>query len=408
MLFHYKGYKGDGSEQVGGIEAGSHDDAIHLLQEKGIVITEIEENVVPGGGGEVQQFKMPEFEFFQQKIKQKDIVIFSRQISTLFEAGVSALKGFLLLAAENPNKTLVRRLTAVADDIQSGLSLSDAMAKHGDLFSTFYISMVRAGEESGKLNESFSYLADSLDRDYELREKTKKALTYPIFVIAVFVLILMGMFSVVIPKMASLFEDKSKLPLVTKIMLAISDFVKGNIILIIIALVGGLWGFIWWSKTDGGKYAIDRAATRIPGIKDLVQKIFLARLSDNMNTMLTSGVPIVRSIEITADVVENVIYHDLLFRVSEKVQNGMTFSQALGEEEDVPRILMQMSAIGEETGELGYILKNLASFYKREVDGAIDSTIGLIEPIMIVSMGLMVSVLVMAIMLPIFSLADTF
>ncbi len=408
MLFHYKGYKGDGTEQIGEMEGQNHDDAIRLLQEKGIVITEIEEIVPKDAEQQVQLFKMPEIELFQQKIKPKDIVIFSRQISTLFEAGVSALKAFLLLAQENPNKTLARRLTSVADDIQTGLSLSEAMAKHGDLFSTFYISMVKAGEESGKLNESFSYLADSLDRDYELREKTKKALTYPIFVIAVFVLILMGMFSFVIPKMASLFEDKDKLPTVTKVMLAISDFVRGNIIGIIVVGVGGLWAFLWWSKTPTGKYMIDKASTRMPAIKDLVQKIFLARLSDNMNTMLTSGVPIVRSIEITADVVGNVIYHDLLFRVSEKVQNGMTFSQALGEEEDVPRILTQMSAIGEETGELGYILKNLASFYKREVDGAIDSTIGLIEPVMIVSMGLMVSVLVMSIMLPIFSLADTF
>lgn len=406
MFFTYKGYGNDGTEKNGEVEAESHDDAVKILQGEGTVIMLLEEKEVEQN--EKVNFELPHISLFDQKITQKDIVIFSRQVSTLFEAGVSALKGFLLLAAENPNKTLVRRLTQVADDIQTGLSLSESMAKHPDLFSTFYISMVKAGEESGKLNESFLYLADSLDRDYELKQKTKKALTYPIFVIGVFVVILLGMFSFVIPKMAALFEDKDKLPAITRIMLNISEFVTGNIVMIGIVSVLAIVGIRWYTTTSGGKYFIDRTATRMPGIKDLVQKIFLARLSDNMNTMLTSGVPIVRSIEITADVVENVIYHDLLFRVSEKVQNGLTFSQALGEEPDVPRILTQMASIGEETGQLGYILKSLATFYKREVDDSIESTIGLIEPIMIVTMGLMVSILVMAIMLPVFSLADTF
>ncbi len=406
MFFIYKGYGNDGLEKSGEVEASAHDEAVKLLQEQGIVITLIEEK--PADPNEKISFEVPHFAFFEKKISQKDIVIFSRQVSTLFEAGVSALKAFLLLAAENPNKTLVRRLMQVADDIQTGLSLSESMSKHPDLFSTFYISMVKAGEESGKLNESFLYLAESLDRDYELREKTKKALTYPIFVIGVFVVILLGMFSFVIPKMAALFDDKDKLPAITRVMLNISEFVTGNIILIGVFGVVFIIGIRWYTKTKAGSYLIDKTSTRLPGIKDLVQKIFLARLSDNMNTMLTSGVPIVRSIEITADVVENIIYHDLLFRVSDKVQNGLTFSQALGEEPDVPKILTQMAAIGEETGQLGYILKSLASFYKREVDSSIESTIGLIEPIMIVTMGLMVSILVMAIMLPVFSLAESF
>lgn len=406
MLFQFKGIKSDGTEQAGTVESTSHDEAVRALQESGIIITEI---------AQIAESAKPKpktvsslSSLFEPKVKQKDVVIFSRQVSTLFEAGVSALKAFTLLADENPNKALVKRLLAVADDIQSGLAMSEAMERHPDLFSTFYISMVKAGEESGKLNESFLYLADSLDRDYELRQKTKKALTYPIFVIVVFIVILLGMFTFVIPKMASLFDDPSQLPAITRVILAMSNFFKENAMLILPATVGIAWGIVIFARTKRGKYFFDDLATKLPVMKDLTQKIFLARLSDNMNTMLTSGVPIVRSIEITADVVGNVIYHDLLLDVSQKVQNGMTFSQALTEEKGVPRILTQMAKIGEETGELGYILKNLATFYKREVDGAIDSTIGLIEPIMIVGMGLMVSLLVMAILLPIFNLANTF
>lgn len=409
MFFTFKGVTADGKDQTGEIESVSHDEAVAELQANGIVVTDIEEKKI-----EIVQTEPAKAPFkislaiFEPSIKPKDIVIFSRQISTLFEAGVSALKAFTMLAAENPNRTLVKRLTSVADNIQTGMSMSDAMIKEPDLFSTFYVSMVKAGEESGKLNESFLYLADSLDRDYELKQKTKKALMYPIFVVVVFIFILLGMFTFVIPKMASMFENKADLPAITRIILAMSEFVQHNAYIIFPLVIGGGWGVVMFSKTKSGHYFFDKLSTRMPAIKDLTQKIFLARLSDNMNTMLTSGVPIVRSIEITADVVENVIYHDLLFRVSDKVQNGMTFSQALSEESDVPRILTQMAKIGEETGELGYILKNLASFYKREVDGAIDSTIGLIEPIMIVGMGLMVSLLVMAIMLPIFNLANTF
>lgn len=404
-LFDYKGYKADGAEQVGTIEALNQEDAIKILQEQGTILTDIQEKAAPQKPS--KPFSL-DLKMFEPKIQPKDIVIFSRQISTLFEAGVSALKAFTLLAEENPNKTLVKRLLAVADDIQSGLAMSDAMAKCPDLFSTLYISMVRAGEESGKLNEAFLYLAESLDRDYELRAKTKKALMYPIFVIVVFIVILIGMFTFVIPKMASLFEDKSKLPYITKVILDISNFFKDYSYIVLPAFGLAAWGIVFFSRTKSGTYFFDKLATRMPIMKELTQKIFLARLADNMNTMLSSGVPIVRSIEITADVVGNVIYREVLFNVSGKVQNGMTFSQALSEEKDVPRILTQMSKIGEETGELGYILKNLATFYKREVDGAIESTIGLIEPIMIVSMGLMVSLLVMAIMLPMFALGDTF
>ena len=268
--------------------------------------------------------------------------------------------------------------------------------------------MVKAGEESGKLNEAFLFLADHMDRDYELRQKIKKALTYPSFVIATFVIIMIAMFTFVIPKMAAMFADQgAELPTVTKIVLAISDvFVKYGMVTFPALVVLG-WLFYRWSQTEGGTRKIDETKTKTPVFKTLYQRIFLQRLADNMNTMLTSGVPIVRSIEITAEVVENTVYRDLLLRVSRKVQTGTAFSKALYEEALVPNILVQMVHIGEETGELGYILKNLATFYRRELDTSIDSVIGLIEPAMIVALGLAVGILVSAVLLPMYSLSSS-
>lgn len=400
MLFHYSAINAEGIKSEGDIDATSSDAAVSALQKRGLTVVSITEK------GEAYKNPLASFSFFKPKIKPKDVVIFSRQIATLFEAGVSALKAFRLLAAENDNRALQEQLTGVGDDIESGVSLSEALSRRPDLFSTFYVNMVKSGEESGKLNEAFMYLADYMDRDYELRQKVKKALTYPAFVIGTFLVIMIAMFTFVIPKMAALFVDNgAALPTVTKIVLQLSDlFVKYGFITFPVLVVAG-WFTYRWSKTQEGKRSIDVLFTKIPVFKTLFQRIFLQRLADNMNTMLTSGVPIVRAIDITSDIVDNTVYKELLARVSQKVQTGTAFSKALYEEPLVPNILVQMVRIGEETGELGYILKNLASFYRRELDTSIDNVISLIEPAMIVGLGLGVGVLVSAVLLPMYSLS---
>ena len=403
MLFHYSWLNNNGNKEEGDIDATSLDNAILLLQKKGLTtILEVEAKV-----DKKNDLMVAAKGFFKEKIKSKDIVLFSRQVSTLFEAGVSALRAFRLLAQENENKTLQEQIMAVADDIESGISLSESLAKKPELFSNFYVNMVKAGEESGKLNEVFLFLADYLDRNYELNQKIKKALTYPSFVIGTFILIMVGMLTFVVPKMAKMFaEEGATLPLVTRIVLFISDlFVKyGPITFPVLAIAGYM--FYRWTKTEEGGFAVDEFSLKVPVFKGVIQKIFLQRLADNMNTMLSNGVPIVKSIDITTSILDNRVYKKLLGRVSEKVQSGKSFSKALYEEPLVPNILVQMVHIGEETGELAYILKNLAMFYRRELDTAIDSMIGLIEPAMIVSLGMGVGVLVSAILLPMYSLSD--
>lgn len=403
MKFHFTAMNIDNQKIESDIDAATIDDAVAQLQKKALSVLDIREN---SGNNFLDGLK--DLPFFKEQIKTKDVVIFSRQIATLFEAGVSALKGFRLLAQENENKMLQKQLIGVSDDIESGISLSEALSRRPLLFSTFYVNMVKSGEETGKLNEVFLYLADYLDREYELNQKIKKALTYPTFVISTFFAIMVAMLVFVVPKMAALFaEQGTELPLVTRLVLGMSNlFVKfGPITFPTLAVIGYI--YYRWSITPEGKYKVDSVKLRLPALKSLYKQIFLTRLADNMNTMLSSGVPIVRAIEITSSLMENSLHQELLRRVSAKVQTGTSFSKALYEEKDVPNILIQMVSIGEETGELGYILKNLAVFYKRELDTAIDNVIGLIEPAMIVGLGLGVGVLVSAVLLPMYSLSDS-
>lgn len=402
MLYHYSSLGQEGKTIEGDIDAMSMDNAILLLQKKGITIVDIKEK----GDGKREDI-FGDIQIFKKKISTKDIVVFSRQVATLFQAGVSALKAFRLLAQENENQTLQEQLLGVADDIEGGISLSDALSRRPELFSTFYVNMVKAGEESGKLNEVFLFLADYLDREYEMSQKIKKALTYPTFVVGTFIAIMVGMLTFVIPKMTALFaESGAKLPTVTVVVIFISNlFVKyWAISFPVIAVL--IFIFYKWSKTEEGAYAIDDFSTQVPVVRTLQQRIFLQRFADNMNTMLSNGVPIVKALDITATIIENKIYKALAERVSHKVQVGKALSKALYEEPLVPNILVQMVHIGEETGELGYILKNLAIFYRRELETTIDRMIGLIEPAMIVSLGLGVGVLVSAVLLPMYSMSS--
>jgi type IV pilus assembly protein PilC len=405
MIYHYVALNENGNREEGDIDGTSLDNAIFIVKKKGYpTIIEVKEKV-DKQNDVIAAIRSSSL--FKQKITNKDVVIFSRQVATLFESGVSALRAFRLLGQENENKTLQEEVFKVADDIEKGISLSQSLAAHPDLFSNFYVNMVKSGEESGKLNEVFSYLADYMDRNYELTQKVKKALTYPGFVISVFFAIMTAMLTFVVPKMAAMFaEEGAQLPLVTRIVLFISDlFVKyGPITFPILGISAYL--FYRWTKTEDGGFKFDTFLLKTPVVKTLMQKLFLLRLSDNMNTMLSNGVPIVKAIDITASIMENRVYKKLMGRVSEKVQMGKSLSKALYEEPLVPNILVQMVHIGEETGELSFILKNLANFYRRELDNAIDNMIALIEPAMIVSLGVGVGFLVSAILLPMYSLTE--
>jgi len=400
MLFKYKAIDDKGVNKEGEIDAPNRDMAISGLQHRGLVVISINE--------EEKNKSFFKLSFFE-KIKTKEIVILSRQIATLFEAQVSALKAFTMLSNNAENKLLGYKLTQIVDDLQAGVSISGALSHHPDVFSDFYVNMVKVGEETGKLNQTFLHLADYLDRQYALTSKTKNALIYPAFVVITFFTVMTLMFTVVIPKLAAIIQDSAQeIPFFTKIVIGVSDlFVNYGLFILIFLVLGGVW--VWhFSTTAKGKAYFGILKLSIPGIGNLYKKLYLSRITDNLSTMLSSGVPIVRSIDITAKVVGSLVYEDLLGHVADDVKSGSALSEAFGKHsEQIPGILVQMIQVGEETGSLGSILKTLTDFYKREVDDAVDTLVGLIEPIMIVVLGFGVGILLVSILMPIYNMAGS-
>lgn len=398
MLFNYQVIDKNGAKQSGSIDTANIDIAINSLQRRGFVIVSID----PASKGN-SILNMTLFE----RVTNREVVILSRQISTLFEARVSALRVFRLLATESGNPVLERSMTAIADDIQGGSSIANAMSKHPKVFTPFYVNMVRSGEEAGELDETFLYLADYLDRTYEVQSKARNALIYPAFVVVTFVVVMVLMLTLVIPRISAiLIEAGQDLPIFTLIIVGLSNFLihYGVFVLIFLAAMGV---FLWrYAHTEEGSYTLAKFQLEVPYVGELYRKFYLSRLADNMSTMLSSGIPVVRALEITASVVDNKVFEDALKEASTAIKSGRPISEALGHHEEIPGIMTQMIKVGEETGELVSILKTLAKFYRREVTNAVDTLVNLIEPVMIVALGLGVGILLAGVLMPIYSISS--
>lgn len=402
-LFTYTAFDQGGAERTGTIEAVNTDLAIAALQRRGLIISKIEEG---GKGGKLDlNMRLS----FLERVTNEDVVMVSRQITTLFEAQVSALRAFKLLAAEARTPKLGEILSSVANDIQSGSSIAAALQKHPKVFSSFYVNMVHAGEESGKLDETFSFLADHLDRNYELTQKAKNALIYPAFIILTFISVMILMMTVVIPHLSDMLDQVGQnIPLFTRIIIGFSDFMRRYILLMIIALVFGGVALYQYGQTAKGQMLFARARLDFPAVGNIYRKIYLSRITDNLSTMLKSGIQILRGLEITALVVEDPVYEEVINEAARDVKGGLPLSEALRKHPEIPGIVVAMVKIGEETGNMGSILETMARFYRREVNNAVDTLVGLIEPIMIVALAVGVAVLLAAVLLPIYNIASSF
>lgn len=399
MLFNYKALENSGKQTSGSIEAVSLDVAVSSLQRRGLIISEIEPDDKESWLSKIQ---------FGSGVSHKDVVMLSRQMATLFEASVSALKIFTLLSSEVENQILKKSMIQIADDLQAGSSISKALAKHPAIFSDFYVNMVRSGEETGKLSETFNHLADYLDRNYEVVSKAKNALIYPAFVITVFIAVMALMFTVIIPKISLIIiESGQTIPIYSRIVFSISDFFVHYGIIMIVALI--IFGFfiVHHTRTPEGRSQLARFKLEVPYVGNLYKKLYLSIIADNMNTMVLSGIPMLKAIEVTASVVGNEVYKEILDESLLAVKGGSSLSQSLSQYEEIPGILVQMIRVGEESGELGSILATMAHFYQREVINAVDTLVSLIEPVMIVLLGLGVGVLLASVLIPIYDIANS-
>jgi len=400
MIFRYHVTTKDGGDQKGTIEAATIDTAITSLQKRNFIVLSIIPDEGPGWSEDLLKIF--------DRVKSRDIVILSRQISTLFEAKVSVLSAFQLLASEASSRILKQKLVDITDDIKGGAQISQALAKHPDVFSEFYVSMVRSGEETGRLSEAFTYLANYMERQHAVESKAKNALVYPAFVVISFIGVMVLMMVMVIPKLADIIEETGQaIPWYTRVILATSDFMVSYGIFLLIALTAGgvmLWRY-WISSV--GKQAFSELKLQVPYLGMLYRKLYLSRISDNLSTMIDSGISMVRALEITADVVDNEVYKNILREAGTKVKSGTPVSQALSEYPEIPGIIIQMMKVGEESGKFGYVLSTMAKFYEREVENAVDTLVGLIEPAMIIVLGVGVGILLTAVLMPIYDIAGS-
>lgn len=401
MLFDYKATTKEGVPQEGSIDAPNLDMAINALQKRGLIVLNVKDQARP-------PWWSANLDIFT-RIKNRDVVILSRQIATLFEAKVSVLQTFRLLAAESSNQVLRRKLTEITDDIKGGVSISDAMVKHPEIFSNFYVSMVRSGEESGKLSETFNYLADYLDRTYEMTSKAKNALIYPMFVVLSFVAVMVLMLTFVIPRLSEILEETGQeLPIYTRVVVGFSDLIINYGFFLLVLLIIVTIFLLRYLPTPAGQMSLSRFKLAIPYLGNLYRKFYLARIADNMNTLITSSVSMVRTLEITADVVGNEVYRQIFLEAAESVKSGNAISDILSQKEEIPGIMIQMMKVGEESGKFGFVLDTLAKFYRREVNNEVETLVGLIEPALIVLLGLGVGLLLTSVLVPIYNVAGSF
>jgi type IV pilus assembly protein PilC len=400
MIFEYSAVDNNGISRQGTVEATNTDAAIVTIQKYGYNVVSIQE---VNKGFDLFNIEIDWF----QKVSNKDVVILSRQIATLFQAQVSALRVFRLLSAEAENPQLQKILNGIAEELQAGSSISRALQNYPEVFSTFYVSLVRAGEESGSLEKSFNYLADYLDRMYQVVSKARNALIYPAFVIGTFVVVMVLMLTMVIPRIAQILTDAGQeLPIYTKIVIGLSSFMTNYIgfILVLSAAAGiGFWKF---KQTEVGARTFDEFKLSVPVLGNLYRKLYLTRICDNLATMLSSGISMVQALEVTAEVVDNLVFKEIIENTLVEVRGGRSFADAISEYPEIPGVLSQMAKVGEETGNLSSILETLSKFYNREVNNAVDTVIGLIEPMMIVILGLGVGTLLASVLMPIYNISN--
>jgi type IV pilus assembly protein PilC len=324
----------------------------------------------------------------------------------MINAGLAVLRALSVLEEQTQNPRLRKIISAVRSDVEAGMSLSDAMAKHPAAFDRLYVAMVRAGEDGGALDKTLIRLAIQLEKDDSLRRSIKSAMTYPILIGVFALLVMFGMILFIIPIFGSMYNDLGgELPLLTRGMIGVSDAIKGYWFILFPGVALVIWGLLRLKKTDQGRRGWDRLKLRLPmKLGPVFQKIAVARFSRTLATLVSSGVPILQAIEITGKTSGNTVIEESMVDVKESVRNGETIARPLSRVPVFPPMVTQMISIGEETGALDSMLNKVADFYEDEVDAAVKSLTSIIEPIMMIFIGGMVGIIVIGMYLPIFNM----
>jgi type IV pilus assembly protein PilC len=392
-VFVYQGRTASGV-QNGEIEAPDRSSAVGELRRRAILVTKIAEKTAPK-----MSFK------FGGKVKDKEMAIFTRQFSTMIDAGLPLVQCLNILAEQSESKTLRSVTGQVARHVEAGSTLADALRRHPRTFDDLFTNLVEVGEAGGILDVVLQRLAAYIEKAAALKRKVKAAMVYPCAIIGVALLVVIFMLTFVIPTFAQMFKDLgADLPLPTKIVMLLSDFVRSYILLIIAGMIGAVMALRSYYRTEGGRATIDALMLKLPVFGTLVRKVAVARFTRTLGTLVQSGVPILDGLRITARTAGNKVVEKAVLQCRAAVTEGKTLADPLRTSGVFPPMVTQMISVGEQTGALDAMLSKIADFYDDEVDTAVSTLTSLLEPIMIVFLGVAVGGLVVAMYLPIFKL----
>ena len=387
-----------GRQEVGSIESADEAHAAESLTTRGLQIISLKEASINPGSSIMSALS---------RVTVKDVVDFSRQFSVMVGASVPVVESLKVLAKQSVNPKFQKIISEVSDEVDSGGTLSAALAKRPKLFSNFYVSVVKSGEQSGKLEDSLNYIADEMEKDYDMNSKIRGAMIYPIFVITLMVGIGVLMIMFVVPRLTTIvIETGSELPQATKVMIALSDFLIAYwwalLGLIIIMLVI----FRIYLKTTAGRFQFDYIILKLPVFGRLLQMIYLVRFTRSMNTLILGGVNISASLQVAGEVINNLYYKKLIDDTIIEVQSGNSICTVFVKTKEIPTMVSQMMLVGEKTGKLDVSLEKVTNFYNREITGLLANLMSLLEPMLMVAMGLGVGVLVWAVLMPMYQVVS--
>ncbi|HEY5549048.1 MAG TPA: type II secretion system F family protein [Coriobacteriia bacterium] len=397
--FTYKALDQRGTQAVGEIEGESKAAAAAALRNRGLTVLDL--NEVKSGIGQIQ---------IGGGIKSKDLTIFSRQFATMVNSGLSMLRCLYVLEEQTPNKRFAKVIGDIRADVEAGIALSDALEKHPKVFNRLYVSMVRAGELGGILDEVLNRVAEQLEKEDNIRRAVKSAMVYPMVIGSFAIIVLIGMVMFLIPVFSGMYKDlgNAKLPMLTRIMVGFSDILRSwRGLVVLVVVIALIWGLRRLKRTERGTMVWDRFKLHIPmGIGEIVRKLAVARFSRTLGTLITSGVPILQAIEITGQAAGNAVIEKAMKEVQVSVKEGQSITAPLEKESVFPAMVTQMIAVGEETGSLDAMLSKIADFYEAEVDASVKSLTSILEPILMLGVGAIVGVVVISMYLPIFNMMN--
>lgn len=402
MKFRYSARTKEGELQVGNIEAVNREAASNILTGHELFVLSLE-------SAEAQPWYASFLTLFK-RVKKSDLMIFTRQFATMLSAKIAIGDSLKTLYSQTRKPLLKEVIYEVSSDIDAGLSLSQALEKQSQVFSTFYINLIRSAEVTGRVEEAMSFLADYLEKEITLVSKVRNALIYPVIMIILFIGVAGVMVGFVFPQLRPIFEESgAQMPIFTRALLGAGDFISNWWLAIIIALGVLIFILIDYFRSSEGKMILDEIGLTIPRISKLFKNLYVTRFAEALRILIKGGIPITQAIEIAGHTIGSVIYRDVLHEIAERVRQGELMSQALmGKETYFPILVGQMVAVGERTGKLEEMLDRISVFYSREVDNMVANLVELIQPILMIFIGLMVGLLFAAVLVPIYNLIQTF